>query len=223
MTRTILAAGVAAFLAVGAAQAAQVDVRMLNKGLDGAAMVFEPALVHVQPGDSIHFVAVDKGHNVESVPGMAPDGAPLLKSKINEEPTVTFDRPGVYGYRCPPHYPLGMVALVIVGEPVNAEQARKVNHPGLAKKNFARLFADGETKKEPATRGGRRRPQVTVALPSAASRTARRPNVRSRRRPASSGITATAVDSASATVARAAMTVTDRYDVAGRPVPGSNR
>ena len=42
--------------------AAEVEVKMLNKGTEGA-MVFEPALVKVEPGDTVKFVATDKGHN----------------------------------------------------------------------------------------------------------------------------------------------------------------
>jgi len=142
MTRSRAAAAAIAMLTCGLAHAAEVEVKMLNKGSDGTPMAFEPALIRIQPGDSVHFKAVDKGHNVESSPGMAPEGTPPLKGKINDEPTVTFDKPGVYGFRCLPHYPMGMVALVVVGDPVNEDAAKAVNHPGLAKKNFAKLFAD---------------------------------------------------------------------------------
>jgi len=147
MIRGIVAACALVALTAGVAHAAQVEVKMLNKGTDGAPMVFEPALIRVKPGDSVHFVATDKSHNIESVPGMAPDGTPVVKGKINDEPTITYDKPGVYGYRCQPHYPMGMVALVVVESPVNLEDAKKVNHPGLAKKNFAKLFADLEAGK----------------------------------------------------------------------------
>ena len=44
---------------------------MLNKGAEGA-MVFEPALVKVAPGDTVKFVATDKGHNAETIKGMLP-------------------------------------------------------------------------------------------------------------------------------------------------------
>jgi pseudoazurin len=86
-------------------------VKMLNKGAAGM-MVFEPALIKIAPGDTVKFLAADKGHNAESIPGMLPDGATPFTSKMNEEVSVTFDKPGVYGIRCKPHYGLGMVALV---------------------------------------------------------------------------------------------------------------
>jgi pseudoazurin len=53
---------------------------------------------------------------------------------------VTFDKPGVYGVKCAPHYGMGMVGLVVVGTPTNAAEAKAVTHPGKAKTAFAALF-----------------------------------------------------------------------------------
>ena len=130
-----------AALGIGAAGAAEVEVRMLNKGAAGA-MVFEPALVKIAPGDTVHFVATDKGHDVLSIDGMMPDGAQPFVGKISEDLTVTFTVPGVYGYKCKPHYGMGMVGLVVVGDPVNRAAAEAVKQTGLAKKRFAGLFAE---------------------------------------------------------------------------------
>ena len=44
-------------------------------------MVFEPALVKVAPGDTVKFVATDKGHNAETIKGMLPDGARDVRRK----------------------------------------------------------------------------------------------------------------------------------------------
>jgi len=46
----------------------------------------------------------------------------------------------VYGYRCKPHYGMGMVGMVVVGEPANLDQAKAATHPGKAKQAFATLF-----------------------------------------------------------------------------------
>jgi pseudoazurin len=135
----MLGAMLAAFGVAGAAQAAEVEVKMLNKGTEGV-MVFEPALVKIAPGDTVKFVAVDKGHNAESIDGMAPDGAKPFAGKMNEELSVTFDTAGVYGFRCKPHYGMGMVGLVVVGDATNLEKAKAVNNPGKAKQAFAKLF-----------------------------------------------------------------------------------
>ena len=132
----------AACLYVGAAAADTVEVKMLNKGANGATMVFEPALVRVKPGDTVRFVPTDKGHNVESIKGMLPDGAEPFKGAINAEVAVTFDKPGVYGVKCMPHYAMSMVGLIIVGDgQPNWEAAAAVPHTGKAKAAFADLFA----------------------------------------------------------------------------------
>lgn len=134
----MLALGTAVAFA-GAAGAAEIEVRMLNKGEKGV-MVFEPDFVSAAPGDTIRFVPTDKGHNVETIKGMIPAGAEPFKSKFNEEFTVTLDKEGVYGVKCTPHYGMGMVALIEVGEPVNLEEARAVKQTGKAKAVFADLF-----------------------------------------------------------------------------------
>jgi pseudoazurin len=125
---------------VGTATAAEVEVKMLNKGAEGA-MVFEPALVRIAPGDTVNFVATDKGHNVESIKGMLPEGATAFAGKISQNLTVTFEKPGVYGIKCQPHYGMGMVGMVVVGAPTNESAAKAVTHPGRAKQAFANLFA----------------------------------------------------------------------------------
>ena len=127
--------------ALAGANAAEVEVKMLNKGEKGT-MVFEPDLVRIQPGDSVHFVATDKGHDALSIEGMLPEGAEPFAGKMNKDITVTFTVPGAYGVKCKPHYPMGMVALVVVGTPTNVEDAKAVKHPGKAKKVFEALFEE---------------------------------------------------------------------------------
>ncbi|MGE3366714.1 MAG: pseudoazurin [Rhizobiaceae bacterium] len=128
------------FLA-GAAQAADHQVQMLNKGEKGA-MVFEPALIKAMPGDTVTFVPTDKSHDAESIKGMLPAGAEPFKGKLSEQITVTVPVEGVYGVKCTPHYGMGMVALIVVGNPANADEAKAVKHPGKAKKVFEELFAE---------------------------------------------------------------------------------
>jgi len=130
---------VGAMAGVTPATAAEHEVKMLNKGTDGM-MVFEPSFLKIAPGDSIRFVASDKGHNVLSIEGMAPEGAAPFQGKMNEDVTVTFDKAGVYGFECKPHYGMGMVGLVVVGDPVNLVQAEAVPQKGKAKQRFAKLF-----------------------------------------------------------------------------------
>ncbi len=135
-----LALGTAVAFA-GVAGAAEHEVLMLNKGAKGA-MVFEPDFVVAAPGDTVRFVPTDKGHNVETIKGMLPGGADAFKSKFNEEFTVTLGTEGVYGVKCAPHYAMGMVALIKVGEPGNVEEAMAVKQTGKAKAVFAGLFGE---------------------------------------------------------------------------------
>ena len=140
--RAILAAGLLVAMggALAPASGAEIEVKMLNKGVEGM-MVFEPALVKVALGDTVKFVPTDKTHNAETIPGMLPDGAQAIAGKVDEEVTVAFDKEGIYGIRCKPHYGMGMVAMIVVGSPVNEQQAKAVVHPGKAKATFANLFA----------------------------------------------------------------------------------
>jgi pseudoazurin len=140
MKRTIAMAALAAMMLAGGAQAAEPEVLMLNKGEKGA-MVFVPDMVKAAPGDTIRFVPTDKSHNAEAIKGMLPPGAEIFKSKINEDFSIKLTAEGIYGVKCTPHYGMGMVALILVGNPVNLEEARAVTHPGRAKKIFEDLFA----------------------------------------------------------------------------------
>jgi pseudoazurin len=129
-------------LVASPAAAKEYQVEMLNKGADGSLMVFEPAYLKVAPGDSVKFLATQKGHNAESLPGMAPAGAAAFKGKIDEEFTVKFTKEGVYGYKCLPHLGMGMVGVVQVGKAANkadaAAAAQKL--PGLGKKRMTALL-----------------------------------------------------------------------------------
>jgi pseudoazurin len=139
MRKALVAALIVGLVGMGAAVAAEVEVKMLDKGQEGV-MVFEPSLVKLAPGDSVKFIATHKGHNAESITGMLPAGAKAFVGKFNEEIVVTFEQPGVYGIKCKPHYGMGMVALIVVGTPINEDQAKAVTHPGRAKQVFATLF-----------------------------------------------------------------------------------
>lgn len=121
------------------AHAATHEVKMLN-GANGT-MHFEPAMLTVAPGDTVRFLPTSPSHNAEAIKGMLPDGVQPFVGKMNEEISVTFDQPGLYGYKCKPHYAMGMVGVIIVGDPVNAEAARAVNHPGKAKELLTSLLA----------------------------------------------------------------------------------
>ena len=47
---------------------------------------------------------------------MMPEGADAFKGRINEEIEVTLTEEGVYAVQCKPHYAMGMVMTVAVGD-----------------------------------------------------------------------------------------------------------
>ncbi|MEQ8396151.1 pseudoazurin [Thalassobaculum sp.] len=103
--------------------AAPVEIEMLNKNA-GETFVYSSDLLRLSVGDSVTFVPTTKGHNAQSIPGMLPDGATEVKLGFNQQGTVTFTEPGVYGIRCTPHAGAGMVTAIVVGEPVNLAAAK---------------------------------------------------------------------------------------------------
>ena len=128
------------------ATAAEFEIKMLNKGEKGA-MVFEPDFIKAAVGDTIRFVATDKGHNVETIKGMFPDGVEAVKGKINEEIVLTIGKDGLYGVKCTPHYGMGMVAMIAAGTPANEEAVKAVKLTGKTKARFAEIFAAYEAAK----------------------------------------------------------------------------
>lgn len=139
--RNLAAVAVIALMGATPALAANFDVTMLNKG-EAGAMVFEPAFVKVAPGDTVTFIPTDKGHNAETIKDMLPEGAEAFKGGMNKEIVVTFTVPGAYGIKCQPHFAMGMVALVVVGDaPANLEAVKAVKTPKKVQERFEPLFA----------------------------------------------------------------------------------
>lgn len=136
----LIATSVVALLLAAPANAENFEVKMLNKGVEGA-MVFEPAFLKVAVGDTVTFISTDKGHNVEDIKGMLPDGVEPFKSGMGDDYVLTITAEGVYGIKCTPHYSMGMVALIQAGAPVNLEAAAAVTQKGKAKTRFEPLFA----------------------------------------------------------------------------------
>src|SRR5690606_5333064 len=103
-----------------------------------------PALVRARPGDTIRYVPTHPGHNAETVAGMLPPGVEVTRGAMGREYVLRVTAPGVYGVRCAPHYGMGMIGLVVVGDggPNRAAaQAVAERAPGVARRRFADLFA----------------------------------------------------------------------------------
>ena len=94
--------------------AAEHQIKMLSSS-DGQMMIFEPPVLKINKGDSVKWIAVEPGHNSASIDEMLPAESKSWKGNVNEEISVKFNIDGVYGYKCTPHYILGMVGLIVVG------------------------------------------------------------------------------------------------------------
>ncbi|GAA0605550.1 pseudoazurin [Paenochrobactrum glaciei] len=117
------------------------EVKMYNRNEHGS-MIYEPEYLKIAPGDSVKFVKTHPGHNAATIDGMIPEGAEPFKSKINEEDfTISLPVEGSYAIKCSPHYGMGMVMLIEVGEnapaPVFAEDM-----PKRARDRFEKIIAE---------------------------------------------------------------------------------
>ena len=101
-------------------------VKMLNSG-DGGQMIFEPAVIKVSVGDTIHFKATDMSHNSASVQGMVPNGASAWAGSMNQDISVTLDTEGVYVYPCDPHAMMAMIGVIQVGDAVNMNEIKQAS------------------------------------------------------------------------------------------------
>ena len=149
--RTVIVsmASLAVLPALPAFAANNFEVAMLNKDPDDKKKrnIFKPLIQVVEPGDTVKFVAESKGHNSASIKGMLPEGVEEWNGKIGKDIEVTFETPGVYGYKCTPHLALGMAGLIIVkgeGVEANYEAAKEVKQRGKAKKVFKAIWEQVE-------------------------------------------------------------------------------
>lgn len=140
MKLTTIATALAITLLAGAAQSAEFTVNMVNKDSTGKVMQFEPAYLKVAPGDTVHFVPVDKGHDTQSM--YVPEGAEGWKSKLSQPLDLTFTTEGFYAFKCNPHFAMGMVGLIEVGEGGSTDPVTTLKVPGKAKARFDELLAE---------------------------------------------------------------------------------
>lgn len=138
-----LSIAIAALLAIApaGALAAEHVVKMLNDNGKGEYMVFEPSYIEAAPGDTVKFVAVDQFHMPRRCPRFGPKARRHFRANSPKTSALTIEELGVYGIKCQPHYPMGMIALVVAGEPVNKDQLGSYEPPAMAKERFEALAA----------------------------------------------------------------------------------
>ena len=99
-------------------------IKMLNVGPSGT-MVFDPAVIKVSIGDTIHFKSTDMAHNSVSIPNMTPSGAKGWTGLMNEDISVTLESEGIYVYQCDPHLMMAMVGVIQVGDATNINEIKQ--------------------------------------------------------------------------------------------------
>lgn len=126
---------------------------------EGGRFYFEPEVLRISPGDTVVWVNISGGpHNSvayhPSINNKAlgiPEGAepwesPLITATEGPEAQFehTFTAEGTYAYYCFPHEAVGMVGLIIVGEPTPLSQAFIDSLAGEAKTVMEELVAEAE-------------------------------------------------------------------------------
>lgn len=96
------------------------------------ATSFAPKILFINPGDTVQWTNMSPIHDSVSLDGLIPEGAEPWTFAIGQNGSVTLGVEGVYIYKCTPHYAVGMVGAIIVGEASNMQQI-KANATGRAK------------------------------------------------------------------------------------------
>lgn len=114
----------AALLSVTSAAALAEDATVNAVGVK-----FDPVFVFIEAGDKVSWQNM-AGHNVETIDELVPEGTEKINSTLGDDITVTFNEPGVFVYKCTPHWGARMGGVIVVGQP---EDAREVAEAYLAK------------------------------------------------------------------------------------------
>ena len=104
-----------------AAQAEEHEIESVShRGYE--SMFFDPHFLQIAPGDSVAFVVTDLDHQPQSV--FVPAGADHWKAEKGKSITVNFSHEGIYLFDCAYHNVMGMAGVILVGNPVNSDEAR---------------------------------------------------------------------------------------------------
>ena len=116
--RTTLFAPLLALLPAGlvARAARAAGASPASATVQAVGVKFEPLTVYVAEGGEVSWEGMT-GHNVETLGAMIPDGGLELNTELGEDVNATFDAPGIYVYKCTPHWGTRMGGVVVVGTP----------------------------------------------------------------------------------------------------------
>lgn len=130
------------------------ETHTIDQVIDLAALTpegvyrFEPSYIWIAPGDTVQFLNSTGNHTVTGIVGMWPEGAEMVNIEHKPTADVTFDVPGIYGFRCKVHGRHGMYALIVVGSPEsNADSIEYTKVGELGRRIFKGLFEEMEADK----------------------------------------------------------------------------
>lgn len=84
--------------------------------VNAEARVFNPAIVYIQPGDTVKWNNMTSHNSVTYVHPEGSAGWGEHGKLPGGSFSATPDKPGIYGYACEPHVGFGMVGVVVVGD-----------------------------------------------------------------------------------------------------------
>jgi pseudoazurin len=110
------------FVCSAVTNAKDYTVKLLTQGSDGKMMVFEPNFIKIAKGDSINFVPSDPSHNAVSF--SVPSEKSSFKTPYGKPTKIIFSEEGVVLVNCYPHFALGMIGVIQIGNNVDSSKAK---------------------------------------------------------------------------------------------------
>lgn len=110
------------------------------------AVQFVSVFVFIEPGDRVSWEGMN-GHNVETIDELVPEGTEKINTTIGDDVTLTFDQPGIFVYKCTPHWGARMGGVIMVGQPENAMETAKAYLETVETEKGSLLPAKGLLKK----------------------------------------------------------------------------
>lgn len=103
-------------------QAKEWTIKMLNY-TGNESMVFEPAVIQADVGDTVIFIPEHSGHYAQSF--ITPVGTERWQTQMDKKATIKLATEGIHIYYCPPHLMMGMVGMIQVGHATNLNKVEE--------------------------------------------------------------------------------------------------
>ena len=108
--------GTRALLAAAALALSSPPLLAENAVVQAVGVKFDALTVYIEPGETVSWEGM-AGHNVETLGAMIPEGGVEMNTELGVDVTQQFDVPGIYVYKCTPHWGTRMGGVIVVGTP----------------------------------------------------------------------------------------------------------